>query len=127
MKTSSTPPPDGVPSIIHSLIELYKTWQQILPHFPSSSRHTLGFRIDTLIIQIAESLFTASFSTSHRKLTFVEESSVKLDSVKFLLRLSWEGKIINDKKYIILSKYLEKIGKQIGGWLKQLKKQNSPR
>jgi len=113
--------------IIHSIIELYKTWQQILPHFPSSSRHTLGFRIDTLIIQIAESLFTASFSSSHKKLFIIEESSVKMDSVKFLLQLSWESKILNDKKYIILSKYLEKIGKQIGGWLKHLKKENSPR
>jgi hypothetical protein len=113
--------------IIHSIIELYKSWQQILPHFPTSSRHTLGFRIDTLIIQIAESLFASSFLTGPKKLSLIEKSSIKLDSVKFLLQLAWESKIINDKKYIILSKHLEKVGKQLGGWLKQLRKQNSPR
>ncbi|MEK7579982.1 MAG: four helix bundle protein [Patescibacteria group bacterium] len=124
---SSTPPPNGVLLIIHSIIELYKIWQQILPHFPSNSRHTLGFRIDTLIIQIAESIFTASFMANYKKLALIEESSIKLDSVKFLLQLSWESKIINDKKYIFLSNHLEKVGRQIGGWLKQLRKQNSPR
>src|SRR3989338_978085 len=121
------PPPNSGLPIIHDIIELYKTWQQILHHFPSSSRHTLGFRIDTLIIQIAESLFASSFLAGDKKIPFVEESSVKLDSVKFILRLAWESKIINDKKYIALSKHLEKIGRQIGGWLKQLRKQNSPR
>jgi hypothetical protein len=112
--------------IIHSIIELYKTWQQILPHFPSSSRHTLGFRIDTLIIQIAESLFAAGFLTGQRKVSAIERSSLKIDSIKFLLQLSWESKIINDKKYIILSSHAEIIGKQVGGWLKKLHQQNSP-
>ena len=117
-------PPNTTLPIIHGLIELYKNWHEVLSHFPSSSRHTLGFRIDTLLIETAELLFSASFLTGYRKLNLVEKSSSNLDAVKFLMRLAWEIKSVNNNKYIILSEQLEKIGKQIGGWLKQLK--NSP-
>ena len=112
--------------ILQRLIELYKLWQQYLVHFPTTSRHTLGARIDTLLIEIAEALFSGSFLTGYQKLTLIERASVKLDSVKFLLRLAWEIKALHEKRYILLSTYLDKIGKMLGGWLKQLK-QNSPK
>src|SRR3989344_3587066 len=96
------PPPNNVLPIVHGIIELYKTWQQILPHFPSNSRHTLGFRIDTLIIQVAESLFAAGFLTGQRKISTIERSSLKFDSIKFLLKLGWKSEIINNKNFIIL-------------------------
>jgi len=114
-------------SIIHGFIELYKIWQKIFPHFPTTSRHTLGYRIDNLLVEIAELLFLAQFATGNIKLSLVGKTSQKLDTTKFLLRLAWEIESMEEKKYIILSEYLQNIGKQLGGWMKYLRKENSPR
>ena len=84
--------------------------------------HKKNFIMDAFAsIKIAESLFSASFMQNVSKLSLVNQASIKLDSVKFLLRLAWEIKAIDDKKYILLSGQSQEIGKQLGGWLKQLK------
>ena len=117
-----SPPPTTALPIIQRLVESYKIWQQFLIHFPTTSRHTLGFRIDTLLIEISEILFSASFLNRSQKISAIKQASTRLDSVKFLTRLAWEIKSINNKKYILLSENLNIIGRMIGGWLKQLSK-----
>ncbi len=116
-----TPPPHSALPIIQKLIELYKVWQQYLPHFPATSRHTLGARIDILLVQIGEVFFSASFQSEKQKLVTLEKASRNLDSVKFLLRLAWEIKSFDTKRFIVISGYTDEIGKMLGGWLKQLK------
>jgi hypothetical protein len=108
--------------IVHALIIFYRDWQNILVHFPTTSRHTLGARIDTLVIEISESVFLASFLNTEQKISVLEQTSPKIDSVKFLLRLVWEIKSLNDNKYAHLSTQWQNIGKQLGGWLKHEKK-----
>jgi len=39
------------------------------------------------------------------------------------MMILWESKSIDNKKYIILSKQLDELGKMLGGWLIHLKKQ----
>lgn len=39
--------------------------------------------------------------------------------LKFFLRVAWEIKSLDNKKYIIISEHLEEIGKMLGGWQKQ--------
>jgi len=72
------------------------------------------------MIEIAEITFSASFISGNNKLVLLENVSTKLDSVKFLLRLAWEIKALDNKKYIALSRIVNDIGKMLGGWLKQL-------
>jgi len=108
--------------IIHAIIEFYKFWHTILPHFPTPSRNTLGSRIDILAIEISELFFSAVFLNVPEKISVIESASKKLDSLKFLLRLAWEVKVVRDTQYIILSKQLVNIGKQLGSWLRQLRK-----
>ncbi|MEK7134943.1 MAG: four helix bundle protein [Patescibacteria group bacterium] len=50
---------------------------------------------------------------------------MKLDLLKFFLQISWEVKVLDNKKFILLSEKLNEIGKMIGGWLRQLTKENS--
>lgn len=40
--------------------------------------------------------------------------------MKFLLRIAWEIKILNNQKYATLSEPLYEIGKMLGGWKKGL-------
>ncbi|MEK7664413.1 MAG: four helix bundle protein [Patescibacteria group bacterium] len=50
----------------------------------------------------------------------------KLDTLKVFLMILWETKSLDDKKYIALSLKLDEIGKNLGGWMGQINKQNSP-
>jgi len=50
----------------------------------------------------------------------VQKSSAKLDVLKLFLRVAWEIKALDNKKYIALSEKLDEIGRMLGGWLKQL-------
>ena len=119
---TSTPPPSHDLPIVHEVIGFYKFWHAILPHFPTPSRNTLGSRIDILTVEISELLFSAVFLNGTDKIQIIESISKKLDSLKFLLRLAWEVEVIRDTQYAILSKQLVNIGKQLGSWLRQLRK-----
>jgi hypothetical protein len=106
-------------SIIYELIELYKLWQNFLPHLSKSSRYSLGLKIDSLFIEIAEYIYTANYLIKKEKLPLLEKSSRKLDLIKFFLLICWEVKALDNKKYIVISKRVNKIGKMLGGWIKK--------
>ncbi len=50
----------------------------------------------------------------------ITEAIRKLDALKFLLRVSWEIKALDNQKYAILSERLFEIGKMLGGWKRGL-------
>ena len=113
--------------MIHKLIEAYKLWQENLPNFPKTSRYTLGSKIDQLFIEMTELVFTASYLLSEKKLICINKASAKLDLLKFFLRISWEIKALDNKKYAALSEKLDEIGKMLGGWIRQLKEKLPPK
>ena len=121
---SKVPPPRWNLSIIQKLIEIYKLWHEFLPHFHKTSRYTLGAKIDSLFVEIAELIFIASYSARQEKLPFLQQSSAKLDLMKFFLQLSWEIKALDSKKYSLLSEKIDEIGKMLGGWMRQFTKEN---
>lgn len=99
---------------------MYKIWQEYRAHFPTQSRYTLGDRTDNLFIDILELLFVASYQKGIDKLPTLRRSILKIDTLKFMIRIVWELKILDNAKYIVISKHLEEIGKMVGGWKKGL-------
>ncbi len=106
------------------MIELYKLWHEFLPHFPKTARYTLGEKIDSLFIETIEPIFIASYLNKNQKLPHIQKTVTKLDLLKFFLQISWEIKALDNKKYIVLSKKLNEIGRMLGGWLRQLSNEN---
>jgi len=111
--------------VLQKLVSAYRLWHQFIPHFPKTSRYTLGNKIDELFLQVVEAIITASFLTSKEKLPLIGKASTKLDMLKFFLQIAWEIKAIDNKKYILLSERLYEIGRMLGGWQKHLLKQTS--
>ncbi|MDP2364066.1 MAG: diversity-generating retroelement protein Avd [Ignavibacteria bacterium] len=107
--------------MIEKIKNTYKLWHSFLPHFPKTSRYTLGSKIDSLFIETTESVIKASYLTKAEKLLYLTQASIKLDLLKFFLQVAWEIKALDNKKYIRLSEKLNEIGKMLGGWLKSLK------
>ena len=111
--------------IIHKLLETYKLWQEFLPNFPKSSKYTLGEKIDHISLEVIEYIFMASYQPADKKLICIEKASAKLDLLKFFLRIAWEIKSLDNKKYILISEDLDEVGKMLGGWIRQLKEKTS--
>ncbi|MAF14072.1 MAG: hypothetical protein CMI53_04255 [Parcubacteria group bacterium] len=109
------------------MTEAYKVWHEFLLHFPRLSKYTLGAKIDSIFTDVLELLLLARYSEKNNKLLLLNKTVTKLDSLKFFLQVAWEIKALDDKRFTRLSKMLLEIGRQLGGWRKQLQKQTPSR
>ncbi len=73
-----------------------------------------------------EAIAAATFTEKSLKTPHVLRALQHADTIKVLLLILWETRSLTEKKYIHLSEQLEEIGKMLGGWYGQLRKQNSP-
>lgn len=122
-----TPPPQRFAQdlpVIEKTTSAYKLWHDYFAHFPRLSRYTLGTKIDALFLETIELILLAGYARRSQKLTVVERASSKLDTLKFFLRVAWEIKSIDHKKYAKLSEPLLEVGKMLGGWRKQIATEN---
>jgi hypothetical protein len=108
------------------LVAAYKVWHSFLPRVPKDARYTLGVKIDGLLVETIDFIFTAAYLGSNQKLQYLPRAAAKLDLVKFFLQITWEIKAIDNKQYALISEQLDEIGKMLGGWIRQIQKQNSP-
>ena len=88
--------------------------------FPKGHRYTLGTKIEWAFLETTELLFSAMTAERNAKLPYLEKANKKLDLTKFLLRIAWETKAFDNKKYIAISEHLDEVGRQLGGWHKKL-------
>ncbi|OGH80964.1 MAG: hypothetical protein A3I29_03670 [Candidatus Magasanikbacteria bacterium RIFCSPLOWO2_02_FULL_44_11] len=93
---------------------------------PRLTRYTLGIKTDNLFTDCLEAALLAGYVSRAEKLGAVQKISVKLDSLKFFLRLLWELKSIDNNKYTLLAVPLVDAGKMVGGWLASCKKETLP-
>ncbi len=106
--------------ILAKFIQMYKVFYRHLELFPKKDKYALGAKCETLMITVLELLLAASRAEKNNKKSLLSQASVKFDALKIFVRLAWELKILDDKKYAELQTYLQEIGKMIGGWLKSL-------
>lgn len=100
-------------------------WHGYHDTIPRTQRYSLGSRIDTLFIEAIEATSAAAFLSREEKLPYVRHAARKIDALKVLLMMLWELGSLENKKYIAVSEHIDEIGKMLGGWQGQLKKQNS--
>jgi len=106
--------------IILKTYELYKTFYVYLGKFPKKDKYTLGIKIENYLLNILELVILASGSIKDKKLPCVQQASIKFDTLKILIRLAYDVKALDDKKYIGLQKHIQEIGKMLGGWQRSL-------
>lgn len=94
-----------------------------MPHMAKLTRYSLGEKIDSLFIELSELILIAGYTSREHKLPHINKASIKLDVLKFFLKVAWELKSIETKAYSDLSVSLEDVGKMLGGWQKQLIKE----
>ena len=107
--------------LFQKIYDFYKLFYQYLDHFPKKSREVLGIKIEQIILEFLELISKASFSEQNLKIQNLTHASTKLDFLKVLFRLSFELRVIDQKKYVLLEGKLQEIGRMLGGWLRSLK------
>ncbi|MDD2758466.1 MAG: four helix bundle protein [Patescibacteria group bacterium] len=125
IKTNLSTPPQGnldaskLPIVIKLSVS-YKQWHEYLIALPRHTRFTIGSKIDSLFADCLELSLMAGYAPRDKKSEVARRLSVKFDALKFFLKLLWEIKGLDNRKYTTLSPHLNEIGKMIGGWMKML-------
>jgi len=95
-------------------------WVDFVPHMTKSSRFTIGARIENRFLDLLELAHTTYFTEKDKKAEKITECILLLDTLKFLISVAWEGKIIPNHKFEELAQKLEEAGRMFGGWKKNL-------
>lgn len=79
-------------------------------------------KIENACLDAITLIIEARFETKIYKLKPLKFARTKIEILKRLIRISWELKIIEDKKYIVLESDLIEISKEINNWINSLTK-----
>ncbi|MDP1689370.1 MAG: four helix bundle protein, partial [bacterium] len=107
-------------SILSRIKEGYLIWVNIVPHIPKGARYTIGSRIENKFLDLLELAYITYFTEKEKKAEKISECILILDTLKFLISVAWEGKLISNKQCEDVALKLGEVGKMFGGWKKNL-------
>jgi len=87
---------------------------------PKGARYTIGERIENKLLNLLELPYIAYFTEKDKKTEKISECILITDSLKFLISVAWEGKLISDKHCEGMALKLDEIGRMFGGWKNSL-------
>lgn len=104
--------------ILKKAYDLYRTFHMYRRVVPKAERFTLYERCENAILDTIEAILEAGYSKSTQKAFVLERASVKLNIVRFFIRLLKETRAIDIKKYTTLQEMVDEIGRMLGGWIR---------
>ena len=87
-----------------------------IANFPKDQRFLLADRIEGILLDILELLVEAVYSRNKREILI--KVNLKLDFLRFMMRITKDMKYINLKSYDFFCQSSIEVGKMVGGWLK---------
>ena len=104
--------------ILKKSFELFKTFHEYRKLVPKAERFTVYERSENIIIDIIEYFIEAGYGKNAYKALILEKASVKLNTLRFFVRLLKEIRSFDSKKYIVLQEMIDEIGRMLGGWIR---------
>jgi hypothetical protein len=104
--------------ILKKTYELYKLFHEYRRTVSKADKFTIYERSENLIVDIVELFLEAGYSKSGNKAPLLEKASVKLNALRFFIRLMKETRVIDLKKYVALQAHIDEIGRMLGGWIR---------
>ncbi len=114
-----------MPQEVDAITKLYDLILWMIPKlekYPRSQKFILADRIENLMLDILELLIDAAYSK--RKGEALRSANLKLEKLRYLVRLSKDLQLLNIKGYEFSSRAIDDIGKSIGGWLKYTRRED---
>ena len=103
--------------VVHQMYDLIKWLMPQIAKLPRSHKFTLGDRITNLALDTLDLLIQAVYT--RRKLELLRRANLNLERLRYLIRLCHDLDLFTLKRYEYVSREINEIGKQIGGWIKQ--------
>ena len=110
-----------IPVLVKSY-DLYKQFHEYRKVVPKQDRFTIYERAENHILGTIELLLEASYGDKAQKTFLLEKASVKLNVLRFLVRLMKDTKTFDLKKYTTLQETIDEIGRMTGGWIRSMNK-----
>jgi hypothetical protein len=87
-----------------------------LANYPKDQRFLLADRTERILLDILEMFIEAVYSKARGPL--LREVNLKLDALRFMMRLAFDMKYVSVAQYDHFSQRTLEIGRMTGGWLK---------
>ncbi|MBD3181921.1 diversity-generating retroelement protein Avd [Candidatus Poribacteria bacterium] len=103
-----------------AVAKMYDVLKWLLPQvskLPRSHKFTLGDRITDLGLDVLGLLIEASYT--RRKLDLLCQANIRLEQMRYLLRLCRDLDLLSLKRYGYISREINEAGSLVGGWIKQ--------
>jgi hypothetical protein len=84
--------------------------------FPRKQKFVLGDRIESTALDVLELLIGATYTKSRDKM--LNEANLGLERLRFFMRLSFELRLIDMRRYEHGARGLDEVGRLVGGWIK---------
>jgi len=95
----------------------FLTWLiPTLEKFPRAQRFLLGDRIETSALDVLERLIEATYTRERRSCLLA--ANLGLEKLRHLLRLAYELRYLDQRRYEHAARALDETGRLVGGWLK---------
>ena len=85
--------------------------------YPKSLRFSLAVRVEARMLEVLESVVVAN--KLRDKLPLLGKADAALESLRILVRLSYEMKVLASNSYEYAAREMDEIGKLLGGWIRQ--------
>ena len=109
----------AAPQIVTKVYDLILHLVSQISKFPKSQRYLLGDRLEMATLDVLESFIEAMYRRD--KTALLQRANVKLEMVRYHIRLCKDLRLIDFHRYEVLSRMVNEIGVQLGGWIKQQK------
>ena len=108
--------------VIQKMYDFVKWFVPIFNKLPRQHKFLLGDRIITELYGLLEGLLRARYAKE--KLIQLQQLNTELDVLKYQIRLLYDFELISVERYQYISQQMQGIGSELGGWIKQQKRQN---
>ena len=106
--------------ILKKTYDLYLAFHVYRRVIPKAERFTLYERCENAILDTVEAILEAGYLKIEQKSAVLERASIKLNTVRFFIRLLKETRAIDTKKYVKLQEMIDEIGRMLGGWMRSM-------
>jgi hypothetical protein len=104
--------------ILSQLLILYESIHKIVFSFSKYERYTLGEKIQNTLLSLIELVIMVNSSNKYEKEKNLLRVSAKIETIKILIRIALNCKLIETEKYLETARKLQEIGKMTQGWIK---------
>jgi hypothetical protein len=87
-----------------------------LEKYPRSQKFLLGDRTQQVALDVLESLVEATYT--RQRAAFLRNANLGIEKLSFFMRLAFDLKHLDQRRYEHAARSLDDIGKLIGGWEK---------